>query len=313
MKKVSIIIPVYNGEKYLKNAIDSALNQTYSNIEVIVVNDGSTDSTDKICLAYGNRIKYIKKENGGVASALNEGIRNMTGDYFSWLSHDDIYLPNKIEKQVVFLKFIKKENVILFADYMHIDKNGKKLGKSIVLDENIIRKKPLYIILKGMINGITLLIPKNAFQECGYFDESLRCTQDYALWWKMIQKYEFIHMKDIITQTRIHSGQDTNTNPSVIDEGNNLWLKMLNEISDETKVAYEGSLYDFYYEMAKYLLNVPYNLAREYCIEKCQTIDNEKYRKNPINSNQYNIKKLFYYLKNHGLKAIMIRIIKKVK
>ena len=74
--KVSIIIPVYNGANYLRDAINSALNQTYKNIEIIVVNDGSNDNgrTDEIALSYGNKIKYIKKKNGGVASALNVGI-----------------------------------------------------------------------------------------------------------------------------------------------------------------------------------------------------------------------------------------------
>ena len=99
---VSIIIPVYNGGNYLSEAIDSALNQTYENIEIIVVNDGSQDDlkTEQIALSYGERITYVSKENGGSSSALNVGIRTMKGEYFSWLSHDDLYLPEKIEKQV---------------------------------------------------------------------------------------------------------------------------------------------------------------------------------------------------------------------
>ena len=74
---VSIVIPVYNGENYLKEAIDSALAQTYKNIEVIVVNDGSSDKTDEICKSYGSKIRYFKKENGGVSTALNLGIEKM--------------------------------------------------------------------------------------------------------------------------------------------------------------------------------------------------------------------------------------------
>ena len=95
---VSIIIPVYNGADYVAEAIDSALNQTYKNIEIIVVNDGSNDNgkTEKIVLSYGEKIRYFSKENGGVSSALNIGIANMKGEYFSWLSHDDMYLPSKI-------------------------------------------------------------------------------------------------------------------------------------------------------------------------------------------------------------------------
>jgi len=95
--KVSIIIPVYNGSNYMQEAINSALNQTYSNLEVIVINDGSTDDTDKIAKSFGQKIKYYQKDNGGVSTALNLGIEKMNGEYFSWLSHDDVYMPTKIE------------------------------------------------------------------------------------------------------------------------------------------------------------------------------------------------------------------------
>ena len=99
---VSIIIPVYNGANYLREAIESALGQTYGNCEVLVINDGSNDhgETEREALKFGDRIRYFKKENGGVASALNFGIRKMQGEYFSWLSHDDVYSPQKIEKQL---------------------------------------------------------------------------------------------------------------------------------------------------------------------------------------------------------------------
>ena len=86
MKKpmVSIIFPVYNGSNYVCEAIDSALAQTYKNVEVIVVNDGSKDdgATEQICLSYRDKIRYFSKENGGVSSALNLGIKNMNGDFF---------------------------------------------------------------------------------------------------------------------------------------------------------------------------------------------------------------------------------------
>ena len=78
---VSIVIPVYNGANYVSEAIESALKQTYKNIEIIVVNDGSTDNTEKIVKKYGDKIRYFYKENGGVASALNLGIKNMKGEY----------------------------------------------------------------------------------------------------------------------------------------------------------------------------------------------------------------------------------------
>ena len=100
--KVSIIIPVYNGSNYLDKAIKSALSQTYKNIEVIIINDGSTDNgeTRRIALSYSNQVRYYEKENERVASALNYGIKKMEGDFFSWLSHDDEYYPKKIEEQI---------------------------------------------------------------------------------------------------------------------------------------------------------------------------------------------------------------------
>ena len=112
--KVSIVIPVYNGSNYLKDAIDSALSQTYNNLEIIVVNDGSNDEgkTKAIAEPYGNKIIYLEKENGGASSALNLAIKKMTGDYFSWLSHDDMYYPNKISRQVEELQnYDKKVNL----------------------------------------------------------------------------------------------------------------------------------------------------------------------------------------------------------
>ena len=111
---VSIIIPVYNGSNYMREAIDSALAQTYPNIEIIVINDGSNDNgaTEKIALGYGEKITYIKKENGGVSSALNAGIEAMHGEYFSWLSHDDKYLPEKIETQVAVLIQYQDDDII---------------------------------------------------------------------------------------------------------------------------------------------------------------------------------------------------------
>ena len=108
--KVSIIIPVYNGSNFIKQSIKSAINQTYKNIEIIVVNDGSTDNgrTENIVKEFGDKVRYICKKNGGVASALNLGIKEATGEYISWLSHDDIYKPNKIEKQIEMLEKLEK-------------------------------------------------------------------------------------------------------------------------------------------------------------------------------------------------------------
>ena len=275
--KVSIVIPVYNGSNYLKEAIDSALAQTYKNIEVIVINDGSNDGgeTDKICKSYGNRIRYFKKENGGVASALNMGIEKMEGEYFSWLSHDDVYLPRKIETQIKFLASnqLQGEKVILFANYELIDKDSI-LMQRVELDHSMLEEKPEYALLRGCINGITLLIPVTAFKECGLFNTSLKYTQDYDLWRRMSNLYKFLHMENILTQTRIHALQDSNKQPNVVKEGDALWINMMEGLSKETKERLESTEYNFYNEMELFLSGTPYEGALEFVKVKKENIWN---------------------------------------
>ncbi|MBM3276054.1 MAG: glycosyltransferase family 2 protein [Candidatus Sericytochromatia bacterium] len=126
--RVSIVIPVYNGANYLREAIDSALAQTHPDVEVLVVNDGSTDggATDAIARSYGDRIRYLDKENGGVSSALNLGIANATGDYISWLSHDDVFLPEKISRSLEALERTDPRTII-YTDIEMIDEAGRTL------------------------------------------------------------------------------------------------------------------------------------------------------------------------------------------
>ena len=280
---VSIIIPVYNGANYVSEAIESAINQTYKNIEIIVVNDGSNDNgkTEKVVLKYKKHIKYISKENGGVSTALNVGIQNMKGEYFSWLSHDDKYEIDKIEKQIEYIKnnnLIGKD-IILYSDYKLMDKNGKIISNC-YKNSYLLNMKPLYSILRGAINGLTLLIPRKAFNDCGYFDEDKRCTQDYELWWKMLKKYKFIHQSIYTAITRYHSNQVSNTSPRVLSEGNPMWISFMEDLSDKEKIDLDGSVYYFYLNMSKFLKDTPYCDAMEYCISKCKELeDNFKYNK----------------------------------
>jgi hypothetical protein len=208
--KVSIIIPVYNGSNYLRQAIDSALGQTYLNIEVIVVNDGSSDGgeTDEIARSYGERIRYFYKENGGVASALNLSIEKMEGVYFSWLSHDDVYYPEKIEKQISFSLNIDK-NVILYSDYNYIDEKSRYLRTMAIHDIPSSQFKAELLCQSELINGCSLLIPRNCFAQTGLFDVRLHTIQDYDMWFRMSEQFDFVHIPAVLVGTRIHRGQGT--------------------------------------------------------------------------------------------------------
>lgn len=211
---VSIIIPVYNGSNYVGEAIDSALAQTYKNIEVIIVNDGSTDNTEDIVKSYKDkRISYFKKENGGVSTALNLGIKKSKGEYISWLSHDDLYYPNKVSVQISFLKNLSDKNAILSSDYIQFGNFGTR---EVVIDnENsgVLKKDIgfwLNVLLVSKLNGCTLLIPKCLFEKNGYFDKSLRTTQDYDMWYGFLKSnYRFYNISKFLVKQRLHRNQDT--------------------------------------------------------------------------------------------------------
>jgi len=207
----------------MREAIDSALAQTYPNIEIIVVNDGSNDNgaTEKIALGYGEKITYIKKENGGVSSALNAGIEAMRGEYFSWLSHDDKYLPEKIETQVAVLIQYQDDDIIALCGSKQINDKSEDLApaktnyatESKVIDWRGALKD---VIQSGSYNGCALLIPRAAFTKCGRFDESLRYSQDFLMWIKLfLGEYKLVHMPGIHVCNRVHDRQLTQTGRTV--------------------------------------------------------------------------------------------------
>ncbi len=235
---VSIIIPVYNGSNYLAEAINSVLNQTYKNIEIIVVNDGSNDQdkTRKIALSYANKIIYYEKPNGGVSSALNFGIKKMSGKYFSWLSHDDIYLSSKITDQ---LDFILNNKVnFVFSKFKLIDKNSKTFtsSKSFQLNRNLF----IELLVEQRIHGCATLISKSLIDEVGYFDENLRYTQDYDLWFKILKKEHIFYHNEFVLLSRVHIDQGAsikNHNLDIRNETENLLLNIALHINDKQNLS----------------------------------------------------------------------------
>lgn len=259
---VSIIIPVYNGANYLKEAIDSALAQTYENIEVIVVNDGSTDNTEEIALSYGDKIRYFNKENGGVSSALNLGIKNMRGEYFSWLSHDDKYFSTKVEQQVKALADCENPNTICLCGTSFIDKNSSiiEVNKKTYYDfKNVYswQEGLKILILNDSFIGCALLIPKTVFEECGFFDETLRYCQDFLMWIKIfLNEYDLIYVFEKGVMMRIHDKQLTQTGKEVFHKdcvymGDMLLPLLLEKSTKEYNFLYYYTLYNAKYNNPK--------------------------------------------------------------
>lgn len=229
---VSIVIPVYNGSDYLKEAIDSALAQTYKHLEVIVVNDGSTDEgeTEKIARSYGNRIRYIYKKNGGVASALNLGINTMKGRYFSWLSHDDAYYPNKIEEQVKYL-IGKTEGTVLYCDLDVIDEHSRVTG-TVRLSSGLSGNMIMLLLSQSHINFCTLLVPRECFDMVGLFDETLTNVQDYQMLFRLARQFPFEHQPEVLFRSRHHSQQGQRVRAVLHQQEKESFLAgLLNELS----------------------------------------------------------------------------------
>ncbi|MBP1967001.1 glycosyltransferase [Paenibacillus aceris] len=198
---VSIVIPFYNCA-YVHQAIESALKQSYPHIEVIVVNDGSSKHLDKIN-PYLGRIVYLAKRNGGTGSALNAGIRRASGKYFSWLSSDDLYEPDKVARQVAFMQ--EHGVSVSYGAYYHIDSNNCRVmgGKAGITYPE--RGQFIKTMLRGcFINGCTVMLNMDVWNEVGLFNESLKYTQDYDMWMRLLHKYDFYYLDEPLVLYRVH-------------------------------------------------------------------------------------------------------------
>lgn len=242
--KVSIVIPVYNGANYLSEAIESALAQTYPNFEVIVINDGSNDAgaTEKIAKSYGRKIRYFKKPNGGVATALNLGIKKMRGEYFSWLSHDDLYYPQKLQSQIDFIQKCPPKTLV-YSNFEVIDRLGRHIIASQLKAIPKAEFLPL-LIKKRFIQGCSLLIPKSVFVGEGVFNERLRNTQDYDLWFRLkLRHYSFRLCPALLVKSRQHNEQTSLKTGKVQRlEEDNLYFRLLHQFSSEQLIPPRQSL-----------------------------------------------------------------------
>lgn len=250
---VSIIIPVYNGSNFLSQAIDSALAQTYKNIEIIVINDGSNDNgeTEKIALSYGNKIRYFEKKNGGVATALNFGIKKMKGEYFSWLSHDDLYYPEKVEIQMNELAKHYNKSTIVYSDFNMLSEKTKKVTSCVIgCEYNInLLTNSVFPIIQGTLNFCTMLIHKSHFERVGLFDEELITTQDYDFGFKLLRNQKTIYIDKPLVCSRTHECQGSKTIDIYQNEREELHVKIMDELSEKEIINMFGSSYNFYHRM----------------------------------------------------------------
>ncbi len=204
-EKVSIITPVYNSEKYLKETIECVINQTYQNWEMILVDDCSKDNSQEIIEAFtkkDERIKYIKlKENSGAAVARNKALEESQGRFIAYLDADDVWKNDKLEKQVEFMK--KNKCAFCCTSYEKIDENGNSKNKIVNMPSRINYNKFLRntiiqtvgVMVDTKITGKELLIMPN-----------IRRRQDAATWCQLLKNnYDCIGMPDVLSYYRVVS------------------------------------------------------------------------------------------------------------
>jgi glycosyltransferase involved in cell wall biosynthesis len=213
--KVSVIMPVLNGKRYIAEAIQSIWSQQHDNIELIVVDDGSTDETAEIVksLSAGRDVKYVRHASAaGIAPSMNDGIRHSSGELISFLDHDDVWCPEFLETQVAYLA-AHTDVAMVHSDFETMDAEGNTITPSVAAWRGKTRPSGSVfgeLFMDSFIVGNSVLIRRECFDRLGLFDETLRWG-DYHMWMRIARHYRVDYVPKVLTKYRQHSTQSTRT------------------------------------------------------------------------------------------------------
>ena len=258
--KVSIVIPVYNAEKYLKECLDAALNQTYKNIEVIAVYDKSEDRTLDILKEYSDRIIIIDQQSGSVPRATNDGIKAMTGEWFKYIGADEVLYPNAIEELISESRKLEDKKKWIIASNFHIINSEGRIIRDFVepdyskmddFDSNV-------ILLDHFIGALsTSIIPKSALEDYGMFNENFPYASDWELWLRycLLHNVRIHIIPKFLIKYRVHEGQVSAriTKKEKKEERNNIRMYIFDMLDPVERQKYEIALRQ-YKKMKKPLL-----------------------------------------------------------
>ncbi|UCH37115.1 MAG: glycosyltransferase, partial [Candidatus Bathyarchaeota archaeon] len=213
---VSVVIPTYNQAQYLREALESLLAQTYSHWEAIVVNDGSTDNTNEVMNEYSkrdSRIKPISKINGGITSALNEGLKYCQGDYFCWLSSDDLYYPNKLETLIKAFENLDEDYALTYGSFDLLKEESHTI-KVQPFQKSKMKGVEFPEALKfDFIDGCSMMIRMDVMREVDGFNLYYLHSQDSELWMRIASRGYRFHLVDKkVTIRRVHAAQASTSN-----------------------------------------------------------------------------------------------------
>ena len=191
--KVSVLMSVYNGERYLREAVESILNQTFTDFEFIIVDDGSTDRTSEILKSYADpRLITINQANKGVTQSLNKAIELARGEYIARMDADDISLPKRLQMQVEFLEKHPATVGLVGTSVIHFDEDGKTIMEKTLLTESS-RIKEALLSENQFCHG-SVMLRRECIEKAGRYREEFKHAQDYDLWLRIAEHYEVANL-----------------------------------------------------------------------------------------------------------------------
>lgn len=200
MEKVSVIVPAYNASAYIREAVDSALEQVYPSIEVIVVDDGSTDETRRILRGYGSRIQVIHQPNSGSAAACNTGVHAAKSAWIAFLDADDIWLPDKLSRQ--FAECGDKQ--ISHTDSMCFGENLPDAIRRSSFEPPYSGRVLRELLVRNFITKSSVLMRRDLFLECGGFEPGYLGVEDWPFWLKVCADHELGYLPEAVVRYRVH-------------------------------------------------------------------------------------------------------------
>ena len=231
----SIIVPVYNEDGYIREALDSILAQTDSDWEAVLVDDGSTDSTPGILDEYAQkdkRFRVFHKPNGGTSTAINKGVQEARGEWFCWLSGDDLFHPQKLEMHRRWMQEYPGIH-FFFTGFWLLQPDGKKIEYPL---DWLSLENPAYHIITlfraNYVIGISICIKREAWLQNGTVDETLRYAQDFDMWLRLMLNNSAKYLPERTCTVRYHPGQDTSQFPlAPAFDASKVIIRTLNEYS----------------------------------------------------------------------------------
>ena len=207
MPLVSVVIPVYNGERFLRESLESVFAQTFHNYEIICVDDGSTDGSYALLQQYGARVRVIQQANSGQSAARNAGVREAAGAFVAFLDQDDQWYPSKLAQQVAVLN-AEPDVVLVHCNYDRMDGDGRVLvaGAALVERTSALTSPLGRLIGEALVFPSAMMVRRDVFQRVGGFDPELRGFEDFDLIARLKQEGGFILLNESGMAYRLHGG-----------------------------------------------------------------------------------------------------------